>query len=205
MSTFVPNPLFNPDFQPSITPRTKLDVGISMSKFFGGNDRQQTVNHLSASDMRKLAKQYSMHAKVLKYIQNSKQFDRIRMVVSEGYYRPLAGESLDVDSLNYYLDTGQCIVYEIIGMDGEFNHALTFDVAKKIVNNIEFEKLILSYDTYNPDNSLTSQIAIVMPRIISPWTVTYKNDYETRFNNFVQGTNELIECKSYDQPKDVVY
>lgn len=205
MATFVPNPLFNPDFQSTITPRTKLGVGTSMSKFLSGNDRQQSVNHLSKIEMRRLAKQYSMHAKLMAFIQNSEKFKRVRLVVAEGYYRPLSGENLDIDSLNYYLEKGQAVIYEVIDMYGKIDHKTTFDVAETLINNIEFERLVLSYDTYNPDNSLTSQICVVMPRIVDPWTVNYKNEYETRFNNFVQATNELIECGSFDTEEDVVF
>ena len=32
-----------------------------------------------------------------------------------------------------------------------------------------------------------------MPEIISPWSVTYNNIIETRFNNSVQSTGELLE------------
>ena len=32
-----------------------------------------------------------------------------------------------------------------------------------------------------------------MPQIVAPWTVTYKNEVETRFNNASQTTNELLE------------
>ena len=32
-----------------------------------------------------------------------------------------------------------------------------------------------------------------MPKIVAPWTVTYENLIETRFNNTVQTTNELME------------
>ena len=32
-----------------------------------------------------------------------------------------------------------------------------------------------------------------MPKILAPWTVTYTNAIETRFNNMVQTTGELME------------
>ena len=32
-----------------------------------------------------------------------------------------------------------------------------------------------------------------MPEIIPPYQVTYKNEFETRYNNITQATNELIE------------
>ena len=32
-----------------------------------------------------------------------------------------------------------------------------------------------------------------MPKIQDPWYVSYDNDLETRFNNYVQATDELVE------------
>ena len=60
-------------------------------------------------------------------------------------------------------------------------------------NNTDFDKLILNYDSYNPDGSLHVDIVLIMPEIISPWSVTYNNIIETRFNNSVQSTGELLE------------
>ena len=48
-------------------------------------------------------------------------------------------------------------------------------------------------DSYNPDESLHACIILIMPQIVAPWNVTYNNELETRFNNNVQTTNELIE------------
>jgi len=61
-------------------------------------------------------------------------------------------------------------------------------------DNAGFEKMILSYDTFNPDGSLTCQLIIITP-IISPesWEVSYVNELETRFNENVQSTGELVE------------
>ena len=32
-----------------------------------------------------------------------------------------------------------------------------------------------------------------MPEIVTPWSAIFNNELETRFNNFVQSTNELVE------------
>ena len=58
---------------------------------------------------------------------------------------------------------------------------------------LNFDRLILDYDNYNPDESLHACIILIMPQIVAPWTVTYKNEVETRFNNTSQTTNELLE------------
>ena len=69
----------------------------------------------------------------------------------------------------------------------------TFDLAVYWKDNLNFEKLILDYDTYNPDKSLHACLILVMPQIVSPWRVSYNNEVETRYNNNVQTTNELLE------------
>jgi len=60
-------------------------------------------------------------------------------------------------------------------------------------DSLQYDKLILSYDTYNTDASLIAQIIIMMPEMPANYTTSFKNEIETRFNNFVQSTNELIE------------
>jgi len=84
-------------------------------------------------------------------------------------------------------------VYNLIGSNGKIAIEETFDLAVYWKNNLNFEKLILDYDTYNPDGSLHACIILVMPEIVSPWRVSYNNEVETRFNNNVQATNELLE------------
>ena len=56
--------------------------------------------------------------------------------------------------------------------------------------------MILDYDTYDPNGFLNTQIIMIMPKFeAGGYTATYKNEIETRFNNVVQSTNELIECR----------
>ena len=56
--------------------------------------------------------------------------------------------------------------------------------------------MILDYDTYDPNGALNTQIIITMPEFeANSYSATYANEIETRFNNVVQSTNELIECR----------
>ena len=116
------------------------------------------------------------------------------MQVVEGLYRAEPGETLDVsDGINYLMSRGRAVVYELIDENGQVDNEKTFDLAIYLKNLLQFDKLILDYDIYNPDGSLNVQLILVMPEIIPPWTVTYQNEVETRFNNYVQSTNELME------------
>tara|TARA_Y100000114_G_scaffold118165_1_gene112628 strand:+ start:4302 stop:6323 length:2022 start_codon:yes stop_codon:yes gene_type:complete len=195
---FFVDPKYNPVFQDIITSRTKLAPGIPMATFLGGIGDSVTLTHILEDEEKlRLAKQYVLHAHAVKLIRNAastSRFGDFRLQVVEGLYRPEPGENLDVsDGINYLMSRGQAVVYELIGNDGEISNERTFELAMFWKNNLQFEKLIVDYDTYNPDGSINSQIILIMPEITPPWSLTYKNEVETRYNNNVQTTNELIE------------
>jgi len=195
----LPEPNFNPVFQDEITSRTRLAPGITMATFLGGSGYPVTLTHILDDNVRlKLAKQYTLHARVLRAVNSYnavKEFKDFRLQVVEGLYRAEEGEELDVsDGLNYLMSRGRAVVYELINMRGEIAIEKTFDLAVYLKDTLNFEKLILDYDNYNPDGSLNAQIIIIMPEITPPWTVTYQNEVETRYNNFSQVTNELMEA-----------
>ena len=197
MTKYVPDPYYNPDFQEKIVSRTKLGPGITMAKFLGGYGDATTLNHIATDEEKKrIARQLYLQAEaVLTISKNNKEFEEFRLVVAEGLYRPEPGESLDIDGINYLMKDGQAVVYELINQEGYQSPEKTFDLAVFWKENINFQKLILDYDTYNPNGELNVQLILVMPKIISPWTVNYANTIETRFNNYVQSTNEFVECK----------
>jgi hypothetical protein len=195
----LPEPNFNPVFQDEITSRTRLAPGITMATFLGGSGDPVTLTHILDDNVRlKLAKQYTLHARVLRAVNSYnavKEFKDFRLQVVEGLYRAEDGEELDVsDGLNFLMSRGRAVVYELINMKGEIAIEKTFDLAVYLKDTLNFEKLILDYDNYNPDGSLNAQIIVIMPEITPPWTVTYKNEVETRYNNFSQVTNELMEA-----------
>ena len=168
-----------------------------MSNFFGWND-SVTINQVTKrSDRVTLAKQYYLHAEAIATVNStigSKQFEDFRLIVSEGFYKTGPTEELDIsDGINHFKTTGQAVVYELRNTKGDIAFSKTFDLAVYWKNTINFKKLILDYDTYNPDGTLHACIILIMPEIISPWNVRYENIVETRFNNNVQTTNELME------------
>jgi len=189
---------YNPVFQDIITSKTKLAPGIPLAKFLGGDGDPVTLTHiLEDDDKLLLAKQYVLHAQVMRSINSSdasKEFKDFRLQVVEGLYRAEEGENLDVsDGVNFLMSRGFAVVYELIGLNGKIAIEKTFDLAVYWKDNLQFDKMILDYDNYNPDNSLNAQIILIMPEIVPPWTVTYKNEIETRYNNLNQTTNELLE------------
>ena len=45
------------------------------------------------------------------------------------------------------MSKGQAVVYELLDENGETNPEITFDLAAYWKDNLQFEKLILDYDT----------------------------------------------------------
>lgn len=193
---YTPDPQYNPDNQSVINARTRLAPGISMARFLGGYGDKQTMNHITSETERfNLAKQYYLHAQVIQVVSEdtSEDFADYRLVVAEGLYRPAPGETLDIGSTNYYMANGQAVVYELIDEEGNNAYEKTFDLAVYLKDNVEFDKMILDYDSYDPNGELNAQIVVIMPKIRHPWVVTFANKVETQFNNYVQSTNELVE------------
>lgn len=124
---------------------------------------------------------------------NQAKFNEYRLVVAEGLYKKAPNEKIETDSINDLKSKGRAVVYELRDLNGNIAHEKTFDLAVYWKDNLEFEKMILSYDSYNPDRSIVTQIILVMPEIIPAWTVSYKNEIQTMYNNNVQTNGELVE------------
>jgi hypothetical protein len=186
---------YNPEFQSKITNKTKLAIGVTMAKFLGGYGSASNMNHISDDNERmKIAKQYTMQANVMrKVMTNQSKFNEYRLVVAEGLYKKAPNETIEIDSINDLKSKGRAVVYELRDLNGNIAHEKTFDLAVYLKDNLEFEKMILSYDSYNPDRSIVTQLIIIMPEIIPAWIVTYKNEIQTMYNNNVQTNGELVE------------
>ena len=194
---FQVDPRYNPNFQSSITSKTPLAKGVKIAKFLGGYGDQITLSHIKDEAERKtIARHLYLHAHALLSIsENQGEFEDYRLVIAEGVYRKADGETLQTGSINDLATEGRAIVYELRDSHGNIAVWKTFDLAVYWKDNIDFEKLILDYDTFNPDDSLNAQIILIMPETDDTWEVDFDNILETRFNNYVQGTNELIEVQ----------
>lgn len=192
----LPDPVFNTNFNTNILPSTKLARGITVSKFLGGRGDPITLRHIKFKDRRPIARQLYLQAEALKSIDdNEGKFKDYRMVVVEGLYRPEDGEVLTPGSLNDLASKGRAVVYELVNAQGVSDVQKTFDLAVYLKDNLYYDKLILDYDTLNPDKSLNAQIIIVMPEIDSKYTGVYSMKIETSFNNQIQSDKEFVEIE----------
>lgn len=192
--TIQPNPTYDPRRKKTITERTKLARGINMAKFFGSHGDPITMDHMFTEDRYETAKYLYLHAQLMRSIMEDEgEFDEFRLVVSEGVYKPSETETIAAGSVNDYRTYGRAIVYELRNRKGELALKQTFKLAAWWKDSQQYEKMILDYDTYNVDGSLNVQIIVIMPELQAGYKASYQNRLETRYNNYVQATGELIE------------
>lgn len=93
---------------------------------------------------------------------------------------------------------GQAVVYQLIDRNGKTDPQKTFDLAVYWKDYINYDKLTLDYDTYDPSGELTCQIVIETPEVPENYDVSYKYNLETLYNGQLQTKNELLEILSDD-------
>ena len=83
--------------------------------------------------------------------------------------------------------------YQVINRKGKIDHGATFDVAMFWKDNSFYDEIILDYDTYNPDKSLTSTILVQIPLMPKTFDVSYLMKISTEYNGSVLSKNEFAE------------
>jgi len=188
------NPVYDPMNKSVINSKTKLARGITISKFLGGYGDSITLDHMNQATRLETAKNLYLHGQLMRSVMEDEgEFDEFRLVVAEGVYKKSDSETVTPGSINDLAQTGRAIVYELRGRNGKIALKQTFRLASWWKDSQQYEKMILDYDTYNPNGSLNAQIIVIMPQLTNGYSTRFTNKIETRFNNYVQSTNELIE------------
>jgi hypothetical protein len=189
VSRFTPNPAYIPSGTP--TSSTEIGNNIRLSRFLGAEGDKVTLNHIATSEEKlNITRQFMLHASALESVSYSNH----SIVVVEGLYKKGPSETLTSGTTNDLATKGRVAVYEVRS-GGKIDFDKTFELATWWKDTINFDKLSLSYDTFNPDGSLTAQIILEMPEINSDFELVsgrYQNKIETLYNNAVQG-QDLIE------------
>ena len=193
----VPDSVYNPTFlnPSSISSATKLGPGISIAKFLGAYGDRTSFSHVGTGTQRlQIARNLYMHAELMRAINgNTDFFNDVRLIVSEGIYKGGPEESVGGDNLKKA--DGRIVVYQVIDQEGKINHEKTFDVAEFWKDYAFYERIVLDYDTYNPDGTLTSQILLEFPTIPESFDIKFGMQVETYYNGALQSKNELLEIK----------
>ena len=195
IKNIVPDPLYNPNNANYINSGTKLAKGVTIGKFLGAAGEKTNMNHITNDGERwQIARQLSLQAMAMNTVNTDHgRFANKRLIVVEGLYKKGPSENLKSGGLNDLATKGRVAVYQLIDETGRPDHIALFDLAVYWKDSILFEKLILDYDTYNPDKSLECHVVLQMPTISSDYVGNFAKELETRYNGYVQTTRELIE------------
>jgi len=95
--------------------------------------------------------------------------------------------------INQLRRSGRAVVYQLIDKNGKSDPRKSFDLAVFWKDYLDYDKLTLDYDTYDPNGDLTCSLILEMPEVPESYDVSYSYDLETTFNGELQAKNELLE------------
>lgn len=88
---------------------------------------------------------------------------------------------------------GQAVVYQLIDKNGKSDPRKSFDLAVFWKDYLDYDKLTLDYDTFDPSGELTCSLILEMPEVPESFDVSYSYGLETTYNGELQAKNELLE------------
>jgi hypothetical protein len=194
--TLIVEPRFNPNLKKTITSETKLAPGITIAKFLGAYSDRTSFDHITNSPERlEIARQLVVQAQAMRSVVDCGLFDDVRLIVSEGLYRIKEDETLFDDENIYNKTVGNLVYYQVIDSKGSIDYERTYDVAAYLSDYALFDELILDYDEYNPDGTLSAQIGLLVKNVGEKFTRTFDFTLKTVYNNHLQSRGELVEIK----------
>lgn len=199
----IPDIKYNPNDLELITPATKITNGITLSQFiYGKGDAGKLDVSLTLNEKKQIVRNLYPHAEFLNTVRNNTdEFKAYNIEVVEGLYTKQDIEIITKDGILDLRDQGRAVVYELTGIEGIVDRDKTFELASWIARNIRYDKIILDYDTYNPDGELSVQIILIMPKMPKDYNVTFKMESETLYNNKLQEKDFLhIAPEKSDKP-----
>jgi len=202
------DPKYDPRNQSEILGSTSLADGVTCSKFLGSRGSRTNFDRLynksfdGPADRFEITNYLYLQTQIYKMATEYVNFANHRVIISDGVYEPTpyfvqgsyAGETPSANSINDYRRTGRAIGYQIIDKKGKSDPVASFDLASFWKDYANYNKLILEYDTYNVDGSITGTVFIVLPEISSLGDdIRYSKLIETVYNGESQSKSDLQE------------
>lgn len=191
---YLVDPTYNPNFRNEITSSTKLGPGITMAKFLGSRGSRVQLEQVTV-DKKSLARQLYLQSEAMLSVKKTPLFNFNRLIVSEGVYVPYLGEQLTPNGYNEKKKFGRTVVYQLIDKYGKTDIEKSFDLADYWKDYLDFEELVLDYDTYDPKNGISCQLVLTMPRVNENFDVQFDNRILTNYNGGLLSANEFLEIK----------
>jgi len=193
------DPQYNPNLLQIITTATKITPSVSLSEFaYGKGDPHGLDKTLRLEQKIPILRNLYPHAQALTRIRDNKdEYRGYNLEVTEGLYIPHADETIETDGILDLRKQGRAVVYELVGINGVIDKAKTFELASWMAKNLQYDKIILDYDMYDPFGDLNCQIVLIMPQVPADYKVSYKLETETLYNGKKQdnGFMEIVTEK----------
>jgi len=193
----LPEKQFNPMNKSDISSGTKLGKGIPLGRFVATQSLSQaTLNDIpTLAERKELARHYYMYAVMMQAFQNSRDkfSQNYSLSVTEGYYLPETTETLTSGGIKDLASKGRAVVFEVMDQEGNNAPEKNFEFAVYLKDNHLFEKLILSYDTVDPNTDYNAQVVVTMPAISEKFTGNFSRSIATEFNYNLLVDNALAE------------
>ncbi len=192
--TILPNYIFNP-FRQSLdywkneenTLNHIISPSLNINNFIVKDAKGNIWLNLNNEIERRKAAQYlylqGMFIKMVR--EKSNELEGIDIKVTESINRYPA-------PANFF--QGKSVTFKIVDRSGKINNKRTFDVAAYFKDIAYFDEMILSYDTCEGKDNLTSRIILTMPDIDDNWTGNFNRNISTEFNNNKLASNEFVEA-----------
>lgn len=198
---FLPDPKYNPDkIHPDqfVTSTTKLSENISMAHFLGTDD-PVNISHIRNREVGvDIARHLYLQTIIMNTIQSNKsEFKGVTLQVSEGLYKPGAGEKVTAGSINDLMSKGRAVAYKAVDSQGNINNSKLFDIAAYLKDNAYFDTMTLSYDTNECSDIglpiIAARLIITMPELGPDYTGQFSRTIFTEFNSNRLSQGELVE------------
>ena len=88
---------------------------------------------------------------------------------------------------------GRAVVYTLYNSRGKTDYAATFDLSLYIRDTFFYDQLSLDYDMTRPDNVMSQQLIVVMPKIEKDFKAKFEMITSTYFNRQDLDGSDLVE------------
>ena len=184
---YVPDPFYDVNnISGPISLHTKLSKDIKFNKFVWKLEYERNTQALL-----QLMRQYQLYVDPIGIV-SSGEFVNHRLTVAEGLYQTQS--VLGEDHPHFLASKGRQVAFELFDERGKVDLDKTFDLATYWRDTINYDKLSLNYDLFDP-KGVTCQIVLIMPELDVNYnlvTGSYQNQIETFYNAKSQA-QELVK------------
>jgi hypothetical protein len=185
----IPERQYNPVVLNEISNSTKLGKGISVSMF-----AKNYLAELTFEERKEVAKHLYLQTFLINGVRiNTGRFAQSRLTVAEGLFFPETTYTITPGNILELQGTGRVAVYDVTDEFGNPDPAGAFNIACYFKDSMMFDELILSYDTVDPNQNLTAQIIVTMPKVDNKYIGNFRRIIRTEYNFNVALRNGLAE------------